>query len=44
MPAMSPTGETYWSYDAMLNALRFTSFATPDPGAEIAVSYVTTCR
>ncbi|CAN0526020.1 unnamed protein product, partial [Laminaria digitata] len=39
MPRTSPSGTLHWSYDTATNAVDFSPYAIPEPGAEIIVRY-----
>ena len=43
IPAVSPTGSVNWTYDFVSNSINFSAFATPEPGAELAISYTAEC-
>jgi hypothetical protein len=43
LPATSPGGTVNWSYDYGTNAINFSPFAVPEPGAMIRVEYTVEC-
>ena len=43
MPHFDANGTALWSYDPVLNAVRFAPVATPGPGARVEISYSTGC-
>ena len=43
IPATSPQGTVNWSYDFATNAINFSPFAVPEPGAQIQVDYTAEC-
>ncbi len=43
VPAVDPGGRVDWSYDLERNAVDFSPFATPEPGAELRIEYAVEC-
>lgn len=43
IPATSNLGTVNWTYDYATNSINFTTFSTPEPGAEIDVEYAVEC-
>jgi hypothetical protein len=43
VPAVDAQGAPRWSYDAGANAVVFTPYATPEPGAQIRIEYRAEC-
>ncbi len=44
VPAVLTSGTINWRYDFASNAVQFSAFAAPQPGAQILVRYTTDCR
>ena len=44
LPRQARGGIINWSYDASAGLVDFAPFATPDPGAEVAIRYLAACR